>query len=145
MDNSPAVRHSDSMRSPAFSASKHLYGRAWLGALTLATSAVFVTGTAGGSPDAHVLGTHPARLDMSSKHHKRTSNHKTQSDEQGTNGPCLEGHWNVTSITLSANGLTFTGGAGTTVDIMATGNALGISLRGRRSWAARVRPSSAAP
>ncbi len=59
------------------------------------------------------------------KHHKRTSNHKTQSDEQGTNGPCLEGHWNVTSITLSATGLTFTGGAGTTVDIMSNGNALG--------------------
>jgi len=35
------------------------------------------------------------------------------------------GSWNVTSLTLSTSGLTFTGGVGTTVDIMSNGNALG--------------------
>jgi hypothetical protein len=64
---------------------------------------------------------------MSSKHHKRQTNHKPQKgkDQQSSTKPCLEGDWNVTSITLSTTGLTFTGGAGTTVDIMSNGNALG--------------------
>jgi hypothetical protein len=39
--------------------------------------------------------------------------------------PCLEGNWKVTSITLSTAGLTFVGGAGTTVDIPSNGNARG--------------------
>ena len=41
----------------------------WLGTLTLATSAVFVIGTAaaGASSDAPAQGPHPARLDMSSQ------------------------------------------------------------------------------
>jgi hypothetical protein len=37
----------------------------------------------------------------------------------------LEGNWNVTAIALNTSGLSFTGGAGTTVDIMSNGNALG--------------------
>lgn len=102
--------------------------RVWLGALTLATSAVLVVGTAGASPDAQALGPHPARLDMSSKHHKHHPTHKSQkgkAQRSSSHRPCLEGNWDVTSITLSTTGLTFTGGAGTTVDIMSNGNALG--------------------
>jgi hypothetical protein len=37
----------------------------------------------------------------------------------------LVGNWVVTSLTLSTTGLTFSGGVGTTVDIMSNGNALG--------------------
>ena len=88
---------------------------------------MLVIGTAGAGSDAQAQGTHPARLDMSSKHHKNHTNHKPQNGkaQQSSNRPCLEGDWNVTSITLSTTGLTFTGGAGTTVDIMSNGNALG--------------------
>lgn len=100
---------------------------AWLGTLTLVTSAVVVIGTAGASSDALAQGPHAARLDMSSKHQKHPAKHKPKNGkaEQSKNGPCLEGDWNVTSITLGTTGLTFTGGAGTTVDIMSNGNALG--------------------
>ncbi len=101
--------------------------RRWLGTLTLATSSVFVIGTAGASSGAQVQARHPVRLDTSSKHHKHQTNHKPKKGkaQQSSTSPCLEGHWNVTSITLSASGLTFSGGAGTTVDIMSNGNALG--------------------
>ena len=99
----------------------------WLGTLTLTTSTVFVIGTAGTSPAAQARGTHPARLDMSSTHHKHHTNHEPQNGkaQQKGHGACLEGDWNVTSITLSTTGLAFTGGAGTTVDIMSNGDALG--------------------
>jgi Cu/Zn superoxide dismutase len=96
--------------------------RAWLGSLALATSALCLIATAGTGAAAP-----PARLDLSSKQHKHQTSHKPQKgkSQQSTNHPCLEGNWNVTSITLSTTGLTFTGGAGTTVDIMSNGNALG--------------------
>jgi hypothetical protein len=68
-------------------------------------------------PAAPAQGADHGRRDMSS-HHKRSS-------KQHKDVPCLEGKWNVTSITLSTTGLTFTGGAGTTVVIMSNGNALG--------------------
>ncbi len=70
---------------------------------------------------------HSARTETSSQHDTHHTNHKPQKSKgkKSTNKPCLEGKWNVTSITLSASGLTFTGGAGTTVDIMSNGNALG--------------------
>ena len=96
----------------------------WLGTLTLATSAVFVIGTTAVSSDAQAQGTRPARLELSSKHHKHQTN-KHGKSQQSSTAPCLEGNWDVTSITLSTTGLTFTGGAGTTVDIMSNGNALG--------------------
>jgi hypothetical protein len=88
---------------------------------------VLVIGTAGASSDAQAQGPHHTRLDMSSKHHKRHTSHTPQHGkaQQSSNSPCLEGAWNVTSITLGTTGLTFTGGAGTTVDIMSNGNALG--------------------
>jgi hypothetical protein len=84
-------------------------------------------GTAGASPDALAQGTHAARLDRSSNQHKHHTRHKPQNDQaqQSSTSPCLEGDWNVTSMSLRATGLTFTGGAGTTVDIMSNGNALG--------------------
>ena len=98
-----------------------------LGTLTLATAGVLVFGSAEGSSVAQIPSGHPARLDLSSKHHKQKNNHKPKNSktQQSSNGPCLEGDWDVTSITLSTTGLTFTGGAGTTVDIMSNGNALG--------------------
>lgn len=99
-------------------------GRLSLGALTLATSGAFLVGALGASSEAQAEGPHPARLDMSSKHQKHPTSHKPQNGKS-SNRPCLEGLWNVTSITLSTAGLTFTGGAGTTVDIMSNGNALG--------------------
>ena len=99
----------------------------WLGILTLATPAVVVMGTAGASSAAPAQGPHPARIDLSSKHHKQHTSHKPQKGKSQTSSstPCLEGNWDVTSMTLSTSGLTFTGGAGTTVDIMSNGNALG--------------------
>jgi hypothetical protein len=92
-------------------------------ALSATTSAVFgLLGSTILSGDALAQGSHAARLEQSSRHHKRHSKHH---QGQATQSPCLEGKWNVTSITLSTTGLTFTGGAGTTVDIMSNGNALG--------------------
>ena len=112
---------------PAVFASRSWRRRTWVGALTLTTSAGLIIGTAGVSSDAQAQATHPARVDMSSKHHKRHTNHKPQNGkaQRSSSSPCLEGDWNVTSITLSTTGLSFTGGAGTTVDIMSNGNALG--------------------
>ena len=88
---------------------------------------MLVFGAAEGSSDAQAPGGHPARLDLSSKHHKHQTNHKPKNSktQQSSSGPCLEGNWDVTSITLSTTGLSFTGGAGTTVDIMSNGDALG--------------------
>ncbi|HEY1653352.1 MAG TPA: hypothetical protein VGG09_15815 [Acidimicrobiales bacterium] len=103
--------------------------RVWLGTLSLAASASLMIGTAGASPDAPAQGAHHVRLDMSSQHHKGKPKHQTKAQkgktQQSSSRPCLEGNWKVTSITLSTTGLTFTGGTGTTVDIMANGNALG--------------------
>lgn len=99
----------------------------WLVALSLAASSVFIIGVAGASSGAPAQGPNHARLDMSSNRHKHHTNHKPQKGKTQQSGdhPCLEGDWNVTSITLSTTGLTFTGGAGTTVDIASNGNALG--------------------
>ncbi len=92
-------------------------------ALTAATSAAFgLVGAPTLSGDVYAQGGHRARLELSSHHQKRQPKHHKG---QATQSPCLEGNWNVTSMTLSTTGLTFTGGAGTTVDIMSNGNALG--------------------
>lgn len=119
------LRHSDLMQRLALFALRPWRRRMWLGILPLLTSAV-VIGTAGASSAAQAPGPHPARLDLSSKHQKHHTNHKTQKGQaQQGSKPCLEGDWKVTSITLSTTGLTFSGGAGTTVDIISNGNALG--------------------
>ena len=54
---------------------------------------------------------------------KHKAKPKAKKPVRGSSHPCLEGNWNVTSLTLSTTGITFTGGAGTTVDIMSNGNA----------------------
>jgi hypothetical protein len=127
VDNVQMADHSWWMHSWAFLAPKSWRGRLWLGALTLATSAVFVIGAAGAGSGASAPGPHHVRLDLSSNRHKPRANHKPRKGktQQSSDHPCLEGDWDVTSITLSTTGLTFTGGAGTTVDIMSDGNALG--------------------
>jgi hypothetical protein len=94
----------------------------WLGILTLATSALLVIGAPGVSTGAGAQSVHHSQLDVRSKN-KRPPKHK--STKKSSSRPCLEGNWDVTSLTLSTTGLTFTGGAGTTVDIMSNGNALG--------------------
>jgi hypothetical protein len=103
------------MRTPASRAQRRL--RVQRGTLTFAISAVLGIIAMAASPAAQAGGASHARLEASSHHKSPPKKHK--------GGPCLEGKWNVTSITLTTTGLTFTGGAGTTVDIMTNGNALG--------------------
>jgi len=117
--------HSDDMRPSASLAQRQWCRRVRLGTLTLATSGVLGIVAAAISPDAQAEGAHHARLDGSSQHHKRQPKHHKGQTQQSSSRPCLEGNWSVASITLSTTGLTFTGGAGTTVDIMSNGNALG--------------------
>ena len=88
-------------------------------AILLAVAPAIVVGADGVS--AQTLGVHQTRFDMSSNHHKAQTKHQ----KGKANHPCLEGKWSVTSLTLSTTGLTFTGGVGTTVNIMSNGNALG--------------------
>lgn len=116
------VGHSDDMKSLASFASMRRRRHVQLVSLTLATSGLLVIGTLGVSADAQGQSAQHARLVTS--HHQRHAKlpKKTKS---GSNRACLEGNWSVTSLTLSTAGLTFTGGAGTTVDIMPNGNALG--------------------
>jgi hypothetical protein len=68
-------------------------------------------------------GVRHVRSGSSSKHPKKKPSKSKKG--QTSSHPCLEGKWNVTSLTLATTGLSFTGGAGTTVDIMSNGNALG--------------------
>jgi hypothetical protein len=88
-----------------------------LGILTLATSGALVAG-ATGAVASTARGERPARFESSNQH-------KHQTKPKSSAHPCLVGNWVVTSLTLSTTGLTFTGGVGTTVDIMSNGNALG--------------------
>ncbi len=97
----------------------------WLGTVAVATTAVATLGVAEISSGAQPQGSHVDRLNIVSGSQRHHTNHKSQNASTQASGPCLEGKWNVTSITLSTSGLTFSGGAGTTVDIMANGNALG--------------------
>ena len=86
------------------------------GVLTLATSGALVA-NATGAFASPASGAQHARFE--------SSNHKHQAKPKSSGHPCLVGNWVVTSLTLSTTGLTFTGGVGTTVDIMSNGNALG--------------------
>lgn len=120
--------HSDGMHGSASLVSRQWRGRGWFGSLALVTTVALLIGTAGLSPDAEAQGAHHARLEASSKHRghpKHQNNHRKDQTKQSSSRPCLEGNWNVTSLTLTGAGLTFTGGAGTTVDIMSDGDALG--------------------
>ncbi len=91
----------------------------------LATLAVLGLVSAATSTGAQAERAHHALLDTSSHHRKPPPKHHKGSTQHSSSHPCLEGKWNVTSITLSTTGLSFTGGTGTTVDIMSNGNALG--------------------
>jgi hypothetical protein len=74
------------------------------------------------APAASAQGVKHDKANSSSKHDKK---HPKSKSNTSSSHPCLEGHWNVTSLTLSTTGLTFTGGVGTTVYIMTNGDALG--------------------
>ncbi len=115
--------HSDDMR-PSVSRTRRQWRRGVQLGTLLATSAVLGIVVTAFSLDAQAEGAHHARLDRSSHHRRQPKHHRGQT-QQSSSLPCLEGTWNVTSITLSTTGLSFTGGSGTTVDIMSNGNALG--------------------
>jgi hypothetical protein len=104
-------------------AQRRRLGYVRLGALGLAAFALpGLIGVVWSGSSAQAQVAHHARFEASSHHQKHRTKHH---DSKSTRKPCLEGNWNVTSITLSTSGLSFTGGAGTTVDIMSNGNALG--------------------
>jgi hypothetical protein len=105
------------------SARRRWFGYVRLGALGVAASTVpGLIGVVWSGSAAQAQVVHHPRFEASSHHQKRRPKHH---ESKSTRKPCLEGNWNVTSITLSTSGLSFTGGAGTTVDIMSNGNALG--------------------
>jgi hypothetical protein len=111
------------MGSPGASARRPWDRHLRLPILALGISAAIVLSAGGVS--AQAKGAPRSRPDLSSKHHKPQTKQQKGKAQQSGDHPCLEGNWTVTSLTLSATGLTFTGGAGTTVNIMANGNALG--------------------
>jgi hypothetical protein len=125
VDTSLTLDHSGSMSSSESLARRQWRHHTRLLTVTLVTSTAIVVGTAGLSAQAQAQGARQVRPDLSSKHHKPQTKHQKSKTQQSGNHPCLEGNWNVTSLTLSTTGLTFTGGAGTTVNIMSNGNALG--------------------
>jgi hypothetical protein len=94
----------------------------WLSVAALSLSGAIVVSLPALAPAASAQAVKHAKSSSSSKHPKKHS--KTKSGQTSSH-PCLEGHWNVTSLTLATTGLTFTGGVGTTVYIMTNGNALG--------------------
>jgi hypothetical protein len=124
------ARHSDDMPPSASSAQNQWCRRVLFGTLTLFTFAGLGSIAVALGPDAQAQSASNARLARSSNHHKHQPKHHKNQTQQSSSRPCLEGNWNVTSITLSTTGLTFTGGAGTTVDIMSNGNALGTFTPG---------------
>jgi len=124
-----AAGHPDPMQQRSVSSGPMRFRRGtWVATLTLAATTALVIGTAGVNSDAEAQSAHGARPDVTSQHQRhpkhQNKNHEGQTQRSGSH-PCLEGNWTVTSLTLSTTGLTFTGGAGTTVDIMSNGNALG--------------------
>jgi hypothetical protein len=105
------------MRTPKAVTRSKWCRHVWLGVLTLATSGALVANATGAFASS-VRGAQQARFESSNQH-------KHQTKQKSSGHPCLVGNWVVTSLTLSTTGLTFTGGVGTTVDIMSNGNALG--------------------
>ncbi|HSZ36320.1 MAG TPA: hypothetical protein VK773_04435 [Acidimicrobiales bacterium] len=91
-----------------------------------AACAVLVLAGVAGGAGAPAAGASHARS-ASSKQSQTQSKHKKNKGKSKQSGahPCLVGNWDVTNMTLSTSGLSFTGGTGTTVDIMSNGNALG--------------------
>lgn len=94
--------------------------------MVLATSVLFLVAMVSIGPAAGAQSGSRASIELRThQHHPKhtTTKHKNQTKSGAL--PCLEGTWNVTSLTLATSGLTFTGGAGTTVNIMSNGNAVG--------------------
>jgi hypothetical protein len=114
------VSHSHFMRSAALVTEGSWRRQRYLGVLTLATSGALMIGATGGVASAESA--HHSRFDLSNTHKHQP---KHQGKPKSSGHPCLVGKWVVTSLTLSTTGLTFTGGVGTTVDILSNGNALG--------------------
>ena len=96
--------------------------RRHLSVLTLAaTTALLLGGAAGATAAASATSAPHARVESSQQHKPKPKLPNTKNSSH----PCLVGKWDVTSLTLSTSGLSFTGAAGTTVDIMSNGDALG--------------------
>ena len=100
--------------------------RVRLGLTIVASAGALLIGLAGPGP----AGAQPASIRHTSPAGERAGSHgrkppAKQSKKKGSGHPCLVGTWTVTSLTLGTTGLTFTGGAGTTVDILPNGNAVG--------------------
>lgn len=121
MDISEGEGHPEEVQSPLPPTSRS-HPKWWLWVSALSISTAIVASLPALAPTASAQGVRHAKSSSSSKHSKKRP--KSKSDETSSH-PCLEGHWNVTSLTLSTSGLTFTGGVGTTVYIMSNGNALG--------------------
>lgn len=129
LDFTEKTAHAPSMRPSTSAAGGCRWSRLRLAVPVLAGSAGLVLAVAAGSTGVPVAGASPVRS-ASSDHQNHGNNHKKNKDkgkskQSAGHHPCLEGNWDVTSLTLSTAGLTFSGGAGTTVDIMSNGNALG--------------------
>jgi len=128
LDIPQRASHSKSMQTWASFAPMRWRRCTWVGTLILAMTAGLAIGTAGVSSDAEAQSAQRAQRDVRSQHQHRpkhqNKNHEGQTRRSGSH-PCLEGNWIVRTLTLSTTGLTFTGGAGTAVDIMSNGNALG--------------------
>lgn len=103
--------------SPTPASKSHPSWWLWVSALVLCGAILNVVPAL----SASAQGVRHEKSGSSSKHTKKPKSKKGQT----TSHPCLEGKWNVTSLTLATTGLSFTGGVGTTVDIMSNGNALG--------------------
>jgi hypothetical protein len=112
------------------SASPSVAGRSpWFrlrrGALTLAVPVGLLLATVAWSAGAGASTAHSTTSTTHKSQPKHKQNKNKNKSQQSAAHPCLVGNWDVTSMTLSTAGLTFTGGTGTTVDIMSNGNALG--------------------
>jgi hypothetical protein len=121
VDISEGAGHPEEVQPP-LSPDSRSHSKWWLWVSALSLSTAIVASLPALAPVASAQGVKHAKSSSSSKHGKKRPKGKSQ---QTGNHPCLEGHWNVTSLTLSTSGLSFTGGAGTTVYIMSNGNALG--------------------
>jgi hypothetical protein len=118
VDITQAAGHPEEVPSPP--STSHPKWWLWVSALSL--SGAIAASVPALAPTASAQGVRHAKSTSSSNHSKKRPKSKSK---QTSSHPCLEGHWNVTSMTLSTTGLTFTGGVGTTVYIMSNGNALG--------------------
>lgn len=128
LDFMEGTAHARSMRPSTSVAGGYRWSRLRLGALALAAPVGLLLANVAWSAGAPATGASRVRS-ASSEIHKNQPKHKQNKNkgksQQSAAHPCLVGNWDVTIMTLSTAGLTFTGGTGTSVDIMSNGNALG--------------------